>query len=78
MRYRVEVRGDIVDLIEVTALADGTVLREDSGGMRFLDVERLNAFLVGAGFEIEAQHGGWERGPITVESKEIATIARVA
>jgi SAM-dependent methyltransferase len=78
MRYRVEVRGGIVDTVEVTALADGTVLREDAGSLRFLDVEPLNGFLSEAGFEIEAQYGDWERGPITAQSKEIVTIARAA
>jgi len=78
MRYRVEARDDIIDTIEVTTLADGTVLREDSGSLRFLDLERLNGFLAEAGFEVEAQYGDWRRGPITVESKEIVTIARVA
>jgi len=60
------------------SLADGTVLREDPGRLRFLDVEPLNAFLAEAGFEVEAQYGDWRRGPITVESTEIVTIARVA
>ena len=78
MRYRVEGRDDIIDTIEVTTLADGTVLREDPGSLRFLDVEALNAFLAEAGFEVEAQYGDWRRGPITVESEEIVTIARVA
>jgi hypothetical protein len=41
-------------------------------------VEALNAFLAEAGFEVEAQYGDWRRGPITVESTEIVTIARVA
>jgi SAM-dependent methyltransferase len=78
LSYRVEVRGDIVDTTEVTTLADGTVLREDSSGLRFLDVEPLNAFLAEAGFEIEAQYGDWTRGPITAGSEEIITIARAA
>lgn len=78
MSYRVEVRDDVVDAIEVTALADGTVLREDAGSMRFLDVERLNAFLTEAGFGIEAQYGDWKRGPVTADSTEIVTIARTA
>ena len=77
MRYRVGVRADIVDTVEVTALADGTVLREDVGSLRFLDVEPLNALLAGTGFAVEAQYGDWERGPITAESTEIVTIARV-
>jgi len=78
MSYRVSVRDDIVDTIEVTALAEGTVLREDAGSMRFLGLEALNSFLEEAGFAIEAQYGDWQRGPITAQSKEIITIARVA
>jgi len=78
IQYRIEVRGDIVDTTEVTSLADGTVLREDTGGLRFLDVGPLNALLAGAGFEVEAQYGDWERGPVTPESREIITIARAA
>ena len=78
MSYRVSLRGDIVDTIEVTALADGTVLREDAGSLRFVDLETLNALLREAGFSIEAQYGDWQRGPITAQSKEIITIARAA
>ena len=52
--------------------------RGHSGRLRFLDVEPLNAFLAEAGFEVEAPYGDWRRGPITVESTEIVTIARVA
>jgi len=74
--YRAAVRGDIVDLIEVTALADGTILREDPGSLRFLDVETLNTFLADTGFEVQEQYGDWERGPITAESQEIVTVAR--
>ncbi|HEX5542552.1 MAG TPA: class I SAM-dependent methyltransferase [Micromonospora sp.] len=67
----------VVTLIETTTDADGAVLRVDRGRLRFLDVEWLNAFLVEAGFAIEAQYGDWRRGPITDESHEIITIARV-
>jgi SAM-dependent methyltransferase len=77
MEYRIDVRGDIVDTTEITALADGTVLREDAGSLRFLAVVPLNAFLAEAGFEVEAQYGDWTRGPITQDSREIITIARV-
>ena len=69
-------RGDIVDTMEVTALADGTVLREDADSLRFVDLETLNAFLREARFSIEAQYGVWQRKPITVRSTEIITIAR--
>jgi SAM-dependent methyltransferase len=51
MWYRAETRGDVVDAVEVTALADGTVLREDPGSLRFLNTKALSAFLTEAGFE---------------------------
>ena len=85
MSYQVSLRGDIVDTIEVTALADGTVLREDAGSLRFVDLETIDAFLRDAGFSIEAQYGDWQREPITAQSTEhraqsteIITIARAA
>lgn len=74
--YRAAVRGDVVDLVEVTALADGTVLREDPGSLRFLNTEALNAFLAETGFEVQEQYGDWECGPITADSREIVTVAR--
>lgn len=76
MSYRAAVRGDVVELVEVTATADGTVLREDPGSLRFLNPGALNAFLAEAGFEVQEQYGDWERGPVTAESREIVTVAR--
>src|SRR5690606_41907254 len=68
----------VVTLTETTTGADGNVLRVDRAGLRFLDVEPLNAFLTEAGFEIETQYGDWRGGPITDASREIITIARAA
>jgi ubiquinone/menaquinone biosynthesis C-methylase UbiE len=77
--YEVEsVVGDVVTLIETTSGEEGTVLRQDRASLRFLDVEALRAFLMNAGFAVEAQYGTWERGPLTPESQEIITVARVA
>ena len=70
------VAGDVVTFTETTALADGTVLRVDRASLRFPSTQALSTFLAGAGFEIEAQYGGWHRGPITTTSREITTIAR--
>ncbi len=67
--------GDIVTIRGTVAKPDGTVLRVLSESLRFLDVATLSAFLVEAGFEIEAQCGDWDRGPITDDSREIITIA---
>jgi SAM-dependent methyltransferase len=68
--------GDVVTLTETTAERDGTVLRVDRAGLRFLDVPALTGFLTGAGLTIEAQYGDWRRGPVTDTSREIITIAR--
>jgi SAM-dependent methyltransferase len=68
--------GDVVTFTETVGDADGTVLRVDRASLRFLDVLALEAFLVGAGFTIEAQYGDWNRDPITGRSREIITIAR--
>ncbi|REK91893.1 class I SAM-dependent methyltransferase [Streptomyces inhibens] len=70
------VADDVVTFTETTAEPDGSVLRVDRTSLRFLDVVRLDAFLVGAGFETEARYGDWHRGPVTDTSREIITIAR--
>jgi hypothetical protein len=69
--------GDVVTLTETTSDADGRPLRVDRGSLRFLDVDTLAGFLAGAGFEIEAQYGGWYREPLDAASPEIVTLARV-
>ncbi|WP_017586389.1 class I SAM-dependent methyltransferase [Nocardiopsis ganjiahuensis] len=46
--------------------------------LRFLDAERLNAFLAEAGLEVSAQYGYWDRSPLTDSSEEIITFARPA
>ncbi|MEU8912696.1 methyltransferase domain-containing protein [Streptomyces nigrescens] len=70
------VTGDVVTFTGTTAAADGTVLRVDRTSLRFLDVALLDAFLVDAGFGIEARYGTWDGGPVTGTSQEIITIAR--
>jgi SAM-dependent methyltransferase len=68
--------GDVVTIRGTVAEPGGTVLRVLSESLRFLDVAALNAFLVDAGFEIEAQHGDWDGEPVTDASREIITVAR--
>ncbi|WNI34318.1 class I SAM-dependent methyltransferase [Streptomyces sp. ITFR-6] len=68
--------GDVVTIRGTVALPDGTVLRVFSESLRFLDVAALGEFLDGAGFEIKAQYGSWDREPVTASSREIITIAR--
>ncbi|TMR25623.1 class I SAM-dependent methyltransferase [Nonomuraea turkmeniaca] len=69
---------DVVTLTETTSAPDGTVLRVDLASLRFLDVSRLGAFLHEAGFEIEAQYGGWQHEAVSDASRSIVTIARRA
>jgi SAM-dependent methyltransferase len=76
--YQVEsVAGDVVTLTETTSDPDGTPLRVDRAGLRFLDVGTLARFLADAGFAIEAQYGGWFREPLDSASPEIVTVAGV-
>jgi SAM-dependent methyltransferase len=70
------VAADVVTFTGIAAAPDGTVLRTDRTSLRFLDVAALAAFLADAGFEIEAQYGDWDLGPVTGASKEIITVAR--
>ena len=70
--------GDVVTLTETTATRDGHPLRVDRASLRFLDVEGIDAFLGGAGFEVEARYGDWTRGPLTGTSDNIVTVARAA
>ena len=72
------VAGDVVTLTETTATRTGDPLRVDRGSLRFLDVEGIDAFLGVAGFEVEARHGDWSRGPLTGSSDNIVTVARAA
>lgn len=70
------VHGDVITFTETTAEPDGTVLRVDRTSLRFLDAATLGEFLADAGFEIAAQFGAGDGGPVTATSREIITIAR--
>jgi len=75
--YDVEsVVGDVVTFTETTSDPDGTPLRVDRASLRFLDLDTLGGFLADAGFEIEAQYGGWLREALDSTSPEIVTVAR--
>ncbi len=69
--------GDVVTFTETTSDPDGAALRVDRASLRFLDVDTLAGFLADAGFEIEAQYGGWFRESLDPASPEIITVARV-
>ena len=75
--YHVEsVVEDVVTFTETTATRDAEPLRVDRASLRFLDVEGLDAFLDGAGFEVAARYGDWSRGPLTYTSDNIVIVAR--
>lgn len=69
------VAGGVVTLTETTAEADGQIVRVDRAELRFMDVATLNDFLAETGFEVTAQYGNWDRGPLDAASREIITIA---
>ncbi|MBA3380789.1 MAG: class I SAM-dependent methyltransferase [Actinobacteria bacterium] len=69
--------GGVVTVTETTSDPDGAPLRVDRASLRFVDVDTLAGFLADAGFEIEAQYGGWLREPLDATSPEIITIARI-
>jgi len=80
VRISHEVEGiarDVVTLTETTSAANGTPLRVDRAGLRFVDAGTLAGFLADAGFEVEAQYGGWLREPLQPASPEIVTVASV-
>jgi hypothetical protein len=62
---------------EVESVAGDAPLRVDRASLRFSDVDTLASFLADAGFEIDAQYGGWLREPLEPASPEIITVARV-
>lgn len=70
------VAGGAVAFHGTTATPDGRVLRVDRAVLRFLELPALNSLLAEAGYEIEAQYGDWERGPVGAGSREIVTVAR--
>lgn len=76
--YEVEALvGDVVTFTETTSDPDGAPLRVDRATLRFIAFDELARFLAGAGFDIEAQYGGWLREPLDPASLEIITVARI-
>ena len=77
--YRVEASdGDVVSVAETTSDRDGTVLRVDRAGMRFLGPEAVERFLAEAGFVVAARYGVWAGEPLGPATAEIVTVARRA
>ena len=72
------VTGDIVRFRSTYSSPNWDASRESHSTLRFLDRDRLNAFLDEAGLGIDDQFGDWDRSPLTDASPEIITIARPA
>lgn len=67
-------RGEFVRFDTHYSLADGERISEST--LRFLPLDRLTAFLVGAGFDMRSVHGDWDSSPFRAEtSREIIVIA---
>ena len=70
------VAGDRVTFTETTSDADRGQLRVDRTTLRFLSAGALTSLLIGAGFTVEAQYGGFRGEPLEAVSPEIVTVAR--
>ena len=68
--------GDVVTLTETLSSPSWDEPYAETGRLRFLSLQALNAFLAEAGFTIDAQYGDWAGGPFTPTAREIITIAR--
>lgn len=80
VRVSYEVKSVVEDLVTVTETTSGkrgVPLRVDRATLRFLDIDTLARFLATAGFQIEAQYGGWSREPLDTATAEIIIVARV-
>ncbi|GAB3713240.1 class I SAM-dependent methyltransferase [Nocardiopsis nanhaiensis] len=73
-----EVDGDLVTFTSDYSLEGWFEPLVSRSTLRFLNAERLNAFLAEAGLEVSAQYGYWDRSPLTETSAEIITFARPA
>ncbi len=73
-----EVEGELVTFTSDYSVEGWAEPQVSRSTLRFLGAERLNAFLAGAGLEVSAQYGYWDRGALTESSEEIITFARSA
>lgn len=71
-----EVEGDLVTFTSDYSVQGWAEPEVAHSTLRFLDAERLNAFLAEAGLSVSAQYGYWDRAPLTPTSQEIITFAR--
>lgn len=72
------VEGDLVTFTSDYSVEGWDEPQVSRSTLRFLDADRLNGFLAGAGLQVSAQYGYWDRSPLTGTSPEIITFARPA
>ena len=70
------VSGDVVRFTTTYTSAGWDQQELSHGTLRFLDRDKLSAFLHDAGFVIEDQFGDWDRSRVLDASPEIITLAR--
>lgn len=72
-----DVTGDVVTITETLAGQWWDKPRTEAAKLRFIDPDTLTAMLDQAGYAVMTQYGDWERGPVTGDSAELITVARV-
>ena len=70
------VSGDVVRFTTMYTSAGWDQQELSHGTLRFLDRDKLSAFLHDAGFVIEDQFGDWDRSQVLDANPEIITLAR--
>ncbi|MBE2999528.1 class I SAM-dependent methyltransferase [Nocardiopsis sp. HNM0947] len=70
------VEGDLVTFSTAYGIQGWAEPGHSRSTLRFPEAQAVNALLSGAGFEVQAQYGFWDRTPLTETSPEIITLAR--
>ena len=68
--------GDLVTFSTAYGIQGWAETGHSRSTLRFPGAGTVNALLAGAGFEVQAQYGSWDRTPLTDTSPEIITLAR--
>ncbi|WP_017611665.1 class I SAM-dependent methyltransferase [Nocardiopsis salina] len=70
------VEGDLVTFSTAYGIQGWADPGHSRSTLRFPEARTVNALLAGAGFEVQAQYGDWDRSPLTDTCPEIITLAR--
>ncbi|MFI9381486.1 class I SAM-dependent methyltransferase [Kutzneria sp. NPDC052558] len=66
------ISGDVVDVVE--HIVAPTWRRADPGRLRFVSPDHLRALITRSGLIVQAQHGDWDRAPLSATSPEIISV----